>query len=792
MKRIRIFGLGIFFLLGLDNLQAQNPYAFFSKSLEDYYNKVIPEKLFIHTDKNFYLGGEILWLKANLLNAKNYTPLDLSCVVYIELFNLKNELVFQSKLEIKNGKGHGSFIIPENLESGNYTLRAYTRWMQNFDPDLFYSQQIRIFTIHKGPGDIPSNSPKWDVQFFPEGGNLVYGLESIMGVRIVGSNGSGVEYKGYILNQKKDTVCSFKPLKFGLGHFNFLPLSGSRYYALIKIAGNPDIIREIPEIQTQGIVMRVEDSTQDLVNIRVHSQKDSPPITLFLVCQTRGNLEEFRKIILNRGQTLFILDKTKFLDGISQITLFDTLYRPLTERLIFKKPRNNIRLSTQGLLVNYPQRGEIQMKLKTETVLDKALLPELSLSVYLDDSLNGGINNGNILSYLWLQSDIKGGIEQPEFYLGDSSLVQKAMNNLLLTQGWRRFKWKDVFQEKLFTPQFLPEMTGPILEGEIKSDKDSPLKNQLVYLSFPSASFRFYSGISDSLGHFQFLIHNLTGTHEMILQSFQKNNDFKMELRNGFSTSKPLLSPGFWTPDYKEFQKIHKRFMGLESNRLFWKDKLYKTSLAREPKNFFFGKPDYHYELDNYTRFPSLSEVITEYVRFISLRRTGDKYSASVSLPFFQKVYEHEPLYLLDGVPVSSLDTLLKVQASKVKSLDVIARRYYYGPLISDGILSFNTYQGDLNGYNLDPKAQVLEYEGTLPDREFFSPIYSSFEEKDSRIPDFRTTLFWNPDLIPDQNNLYRVHFFTSDLKGNYRIEINGMNRAGDPVHEEFQFKVIP
>lgn len=791
MKNLKLIGLLIFFVFDCFNGYSQNPYSLFSNHLKDYYENQNPEKLFIHTDKNVYQAGEILWLKANLVNAQNHTPIDLSRLIYLEIFNSENALVFQAKVEMNQGMGQGSFEIPEKLETGNYLLRGYTRWMENSDPDYFFQKEIRIINVDKANSIKMVSASKFDIQFFPEGGNLVSGLESVVGVRVVNAKGMGVEYKGYILDEKKDTLCRFHPLKFGLGHFNFLPLNGHRYYAILKIPGNSDINQDLPQISVNGWVLRVIVDNPDQLKIRVQSNQKLPHESLYLVCQTRGILNEVREMELINGEGEIQLDKSKFPEGIAQITLFNTYYMPLAERLIFKKPKNTDYLTPNGLMNQYSSRQEVHFTLKLNNLKGVLNLPEISVSAHLDDSLNRNGEGSNIVSYLYLKSDLKGRIEDPEFYFHDTDISREAIDNLMLTQGWRRFKWLEVFQDIHKTNQYLPEMTGPILEGRILDPKDNrPLKNQMVYLSFPSTNFQFYPSKSDTNGNFRFLIKNLTGSHEMILQGPNSETDFNLEMENPFHNSRPGISLINWIPNFSDFNRVQNRNLAFTIQNGFWKDKTSKISHKNEGIGSYFGKADYHYDLDNYTRFPSLPEVVTEYVRFISLTRNDGKYKAMVSLPFFQKVYDHEPLYLIDGVPVFSLDTLMKVKASKIKSLDVITRRYYYGPLISDGILSFNTYQGDLNGYSLDPKASVSEYEGTLYERDFFSPIYSSTENKLSKIPDFRTTLYWNPRVKPEKNLDYSIRFFTSDLKGSFRIEFNGINKDGQPIHQEFPFTV--
>ena len=108
------------------------------KALNAYSSHHLREKVYVHTDKSYYLCGEILWVKAYVENAINNHPLSVSKIVYVELLNKAHDPVMQAKIGIKEGSGNGSFDLPLTLETGNYELRAYTNWMKNDSASLFF------------------------------------------------------------------------------------------------------------------------------------------------------------------------------------------------------------------------------------------------------------------------------------------------------------------------------------------------------------------------------------------------------------------------------------------------------------------------------------------------------------------------------------------------------------------------------------------------------------------------------------------------------------------------------
>ena len=139
----------------------------------------LSEKIFVHTDRSYYLCGNILWFKIYLANAIDNKLLPVSRVTYVEVLNALHQPVLQGKIAMENGTGNALLIYPLPFPSGNYELRAYTNWMKNESPDHYFKKIITIINTTQNPGDsLLHNNPKYYAQFFPEGGNLVNGLNS--------------------------------------------------------------------------------------------------------------------------------------------------------------------------------------------------------------------------------------------------------------------------------------------------------------------------------------------------------------------------------------------------------------------------------------------------------------------------------------------------------------------------------------------------------------------------------------------------------------------------------------
>jgi hypothetical protein len=178
-----------------------------------------------------------------------------------------------------------------------------------------------------------------------------------------------------------------------------------------------------------------------------------------------------------------------------------------------------------------------------------------------------------------------------------------------------------------------------------------------------------------------------------------------------------------------------------------------------------------------------MEEVLREYVMEIAVRKQNSHYRFMVLNALFAfdptmpaMLFEDNPLVLFDGVPVFDIDKVIAYDPLKVQKIEAVAGRYFYGPIVADGIVSFTTYKGNLEDYPLNPNAVVLDYDGLQRQRIFYSPVQ---ENLSSRIPDFRNVLYWSPDIKTDSTGHATCSFYTSGLPGQYAIIVNGITKDG-------------
>ena len=171
------------------------------KKFQLFSQKAIQEKLYLHLDRSFYVVGETIWFKAYDVNGASNQLMDLSKIAYLEVMDKEQNAVIQTKFSLSGGKGNGSLIIPSSVASGNYKVRCYTNWMKNFSSDYFFETTISVVNpfVKFDPNPDEKQEIAYDIQFFPEGGQLVRNVESKIGFRAVASDGKGINFNGVLI-----------------------------------------------------------------------------------------------------------------------------------------------------------------------------------------------------------------------------------------------------------------------------------------------------------------------------------------------------------------------------------------------------------------------------------------------------------------------------------------------------------------------------------------------------------------------------------------------------------------
>lgn len=757
------------------------------QAFDSYQRDRYAEKIFVHTDKDTYLSGELVWYKVYCRNS-DFLVEDFSKVVYIDILDTQQNFILQAKVALVHGSGSGSFYLPKTIKSGAFKLRAYTNWLKNFGPENFFEKKLNFINLYKENQEpsIKREIPAAMIHFFPEGGNLVDGLTSKVAFKVVGKDGKGIDLNGVIVTEKNDTVARFSTLKFGIGSFLIKPVIGHTYKAIAKSMQQEIIISELPKVKREGFVMSV---AQDGNTVNVKLNTNTAVSNAYLVVHNNRQTSFAQQINFNAGVTKISVSLSQLKAGVSSFTLFNNDGFPIAERLFFKRPSKEISFTAASDKGGYATRKNVIVNIAAKDEQAVPIKGDFSMAVYKLDSLNLPPQY-DIVSYLWLTSALKGNIESPEYYLSNNNPgANEALDNLLLSQGWRNFKWNEVLNDQKPTLRFLPELNGHLIAGVANNRDGNSVKDKGLYLGIPGKNPQFYAAKLDSNGNFTINAKNFYGNKEIVLlPANEADSLLKIKLLSSFAEQFTKNSYDFDQPSVNALNALKKRSLTVETQNAFIGNKLKVFYGPNMDSLSFYGTPSVTYDLDLYTRFPTMEEVFREYIA--QVRVTKHQKQSHMKVIGDPEFLNEDPLVLLDGVPYNDIDLVMALDPLKIKKLAIVKERYFYGGLTLQGILDFSTVNGDAGEQTIDPHALVLDYEGLELQREFYQPVYETEAQGKSRIPDFRDVLYWSPNVILDTLGKSKISFYTADQSGNYIVVIQGISEDGIPVCKYFTFEV--
>jgi hypothetical protein len=763
----------------------------------------VREKVFVHTDKNFYLAGEILWFKLYVVDAASHRPIDLSKLAYVEVLSKDQRPVLQGKIALSDGDGNGSFQLPFSLHSGNYIVRAYTNWMKNAGPQLYFEKTITIFNSLRNADTIPSANPpgaaapstnpsaaaqpsatgpepSYDLQFFPEGGNLVKGLPNRVAFRIADRSGHGLPAAGSLLDDSGRRIAGLHTLHGGMGQFSFIPGGTSPYKVVLELEDHHLASGFMMPAAENGYTMQVDDTTDSRLKIAVSTPSPIRPedSLVWLIVRSGPSFVKTDRENISSGTATFLIGKNELQDGISQLTILNAKKNPVCERLLFNYPTPldlDLHLSKES----FTPRERIDLDLSAHDAGGSPVEINGSMAVVLQDSLQSAPQE-DIRTYLLLSSDLRGTVDSPEYYFSDnSSEVQTAMDLLMRVQGWTKIQ---VTAPSAYPNP--PEYAGILVTGKITNRITGAAVGGIpVWLSAPGEKFSLAHAVSNKDGLLQWDMGKIYGASELVVQTGNPVTDslYRIDLSPAFSEPVPQKNiPPFRLPEgTKDQLLLHS--IGAQAQNAYQPDRLqhFIQPLLADTSNFY-GPPDVSYRLDDYTRFTTMEEVMREYIGQVRVRNNKGNFSFYAQSDQANEIFfESPPLVLLDGVPISDMNKIIQFDPLKIRRIDIMTKRYLLDDSIFQGVINYNTYKGDLAGFLLDRNVSIQEFEGLQVQRQFYSPVYETEDQRKSRIPDLRNVLFWSPEVLTGHDGKKHLTFSTSDFPGRYMILIQGITSDG-------------
>lgn len=773
------------------------------------------EKIYLHFDKSYYNAGETIWFKAYLTTDNLASTL--SKTVYAELIDDKGSVLQKKIMPVYESGAASNFDLPDTLTNTKLFVRAYTSWMLNFDSTLLYLKPLQVIpappaTAVSTPAKKPSASiaastpaaAVYTVTFFPEGGDMVENINSKVAFKATDQEGNPIFIKGNIVTTVGKIVTPFTAVHDGMGSFDISPAAGEKYKAVWKDKKGVQHETALPAAKPMGLVLHV-DNEGDTIKYNLKRPQDADPsFTSFTVlAQMQHQIVYYAKInmAVKKDVTAPILTGN-FPDGVLQLTIFNAQQIPVAERLAFVNHNQfNFATDLHAVETNLTRHGHNTLQVD----VGDTILSNLSIAV-TDASINPvASNEENIFSSLLLTSDLKGYVYNPAYYFSsDADSVKQHLDLVLMTNGWRRFKW-----ENLLAQQW-PRLTFPIdnylsVNGNVYGLSKTQLTNKdlIGYIKTKSNVSSFLTIPVTPEGRFR-----VTGMYffDTAKLYYQINNDkdkkltslasfsFKNEQASAPVPTTNLLSSLFFNarPDSSSFVKnlkqaalqrslFESKAKTLDVVKVFSKQKTLKQKLDEQyTSGFFTGDDGYTFAMDE-DPFAKSALSILDYLRgkVAGLQISSDGQSAtwrgSETSVFLNEM--NSDFSMLQGIPMTDV-ALIKV-----------FRPPFFGATGggAGGAIAVYTKKG--GGDNSAVKGlSFTNIYGYTAMKEFYMPDYEKTNTPD--VADYRSTLYWNPFLIMDRKTRrIKIPFYNTDNCKKIRVVIEGINRLGQFTREEKIFE---
>jgi len=818
MNRYPLFAVIFVIMTGISAFQIDKDWLSIVVSKLEKYNQTYPqEKSYLHLDRPFYSVGETIWFKAYLTNGINHSADSVSRVLYVDLVDKQSgNVILLKKIDITNGLGYGDLPLSDSLQAGDYQIRAYTHWMRNFSESFFFRRDLQILRVTMPQTKLPPNADEVEVQFMPEGGNLLVDVEGRVAFKAVNALGKGTEIAGAVINQANDTITGFSSYHLGMGYFSFKPETGQQYRIEVRKPNGQFLKYPLPTTLPQGMALMV-DNLSNKENVRVIVRNNKPTSAqgeFAVVAHSRGEVAFAVKAPIEKKTILFNIPRSSLRDGILHITLFDEQGKPAAERLIFINKTESIDLQVTTDKATYKTREKVELELTAKDAEGHPVQGSFSLAVTdAGQVLDKEPFAANIRSYLMLTSDLKGSIEQPSYYFDKkNSNAATHLDLLMMTQGWRRFTWKEVLQDSLANPPYFVE-EGITFSGKVlRPNKKAPGKVKLTYMLVQKDSSRnVLTGESAETGDFMAHGLDIRDTTNLLVQAITERGNRNLVLSlNVFQpatvtiTTIPYNPLEFDANELAEYLKRTQEYLEIERKIRGSREKMLQEvvikakksdSEKKDSRRMMYGTPSNTVKFDPINTAGALTIFDVIQGRVPGVQVTGSGFDRSVQIRAAANFGGAiEPLFVLDGMTVTK-DAIISISPNDVEAVDILkgAAASIYGSTGAGGVIAVLTKRG---GSNFDWSNDVVP-EGTLVakivgyslHREFYAPRYDKAEADHVR-PDFRATVFWSPMIQTDKEGKAKVTFFNSDAHTVINIWIEGMTPQGKVGTVKGQYKV--
>jgi hypothetical protein len=753
------------------------------------------EQVYIHFNKSKYLPGDHLWFTAYVISPSTGLTNKLTTNLYVALFDPAGKLLEQKILFVKSGIACNDFSLSNKVLPGIYTFRAFTNRMKNFTPVEEFNLPVEVLGKELSK-DTTDRNLFYDVQFFPESGALLQGVENRIAIKALDSYGCEVALSGRIIeSETRDTVL-FAVNSKGTGELFITPDKLAAYKALVNLPDGKIQEFNFPLVEKIGVVASVNPFLKQkfIVQIRSNSETVEKERLFYVLIHKDGKIVHSFQVELTpeKSEVSLAFDKTAVFSGVNCMTVFDHNFQPVAERLFFYKSQEITgKISIEQVLKN----DSVQLDISTFDAKGKPVSANVSLSVLPEGTISNKFKN-SLLSDILLKSGVRGQIHNPQYYFENEDFErQKSLDFLLLTQGWRKYDWKQIFTQKEeraneFEVGFT--ISGTAITSR-KGGKDIP---ERVSLFSPDNKLYLVSD-TDSSGRFTFPDLFLSDSSRVIVSSCNiqgKNRGRKLAAKI-IPDYKPdsliVVKPHSSVSDTA--QTSHDVPLDLMKGAILLKEVSITSKRKKAPfEGDIYATPmirTFELTKENYWKYTGIEQILRSEFNVNVYHEPGtgdyiiDMGRGSTGFAAFSGRITDSVAIIIDGMRV--LDNTLLFNYT-VEEIEAIAVNKLENSLIdganSSIIVKTRTKPIDW-GYVQPSYIQKFKVKGYAKAERYYTPEYQVSEN--SGPYQKYATVFWEPTIVTDAAGKASLKFQVPFLLKGLDIRTEGISTDGNIYLDE-------
>lgn len=758
------------------SVQSQNSNGFEAA----YYAGEPLEKIVLQTDRDLYLAGEYIWFSSfcSIINESAFSPI--SQILYIEIYNAERKVFLREKFKLNEGKTAGYLVIPEETPTDYYFIRAYTMYLRNFSPENYFTSSLTIVNP-----EIPQSGSIFnqEIKTAIEIGNLSSDIPSKIALKLP----PGILQKTtdvFLVNNMGEQTNELNIYPNGLCLAEYIAVDSLNYFIKLQFQNGDSLYTPLVPKDVNDLVIHTQMSGTAL-DIKVlwpaYDQKHASDFKLKITSQAYFDLFETDLILNNKTNIPF----SKLSQGMNHIVVVDQKDSIVGFKSVYFENEipGNIELKLQKSNFNTREKVELDVQLSEQ----QSEYPELvTVSV---------IKKGTTVSNELFLPEVV--IENPflmkSYFQKNTTRTAEIKEQINIALMLFDAKAKEAYRNFLNRPKsdwiYPPEIRDISISG-LLVDKNSrePLKDVQMFVSVLFEDFQLHTTKTKDDGSFVFALNHLTGNHNLYLfPDLQDDGEHELLIHNDFSTDFRALNKCTPIIDTSLIHLLEEIYVNQQVSNKFPGGITEKQHKVRELSSWF-GVEMISINLADYINLTSFREVINEIVPSVRLRENNNQYRFTVFDDKAELTYEN-PLVLLDNIPVTDINELIKIHPAMIEKIEVMNHPYVLGDYTIWGLILITTKTDNFAGVKLPEESAFLNYQTQTNSASFVPLQFGAELNENSSNPFFHTTLYWNPYFNSNQD-VEKISFYTSDNASEFDLIVRGIKSDGSPYLGSATFTV--